>query len=147
MLGLRNLQGCLDPPKLASQLLLCKSLLQLRRRLLQCCRPGGPDNIVKVSPRSTGREGSSLTDICRCNLIASALLCCPLQAFRYQRVVWPMPVASRPVDSADQCPPVERDEQLLPLWLSVSCWNAYSLLLYFIVFYFIYYIALYYSHT
>lgn len=53
VLGLRNLQGCLDPPKLLSQLLLCKSLLQLRRRLLQCCRPGGHDNIVKVSVTST----------------------------------------------------------------------------------------------
>lgn len=88
VLGLRNLQGCLDPPKLLSQLLLCKSLLQLRRRLLQCCRPGGPDNIVK--------------------------------AFRYQRVLWPMPVACRPVAPTDQCPPVEREEKLLPLWLARS---------------------------
>ncbi|XP_075867546.1 GON-4-like protein isoform X4 [Nelusetta ayraudi] len=85
VLGLRNLQGCQDPPRLLSQLLLRKSLLQLRRRLLQCCRPGGPDNMVK--------------------------------AFRYQRVLWPMPVACRPVAPADQRPPVERDEQLLPLWL------------------------------
>lgn len=31
-----------------------------------------------------------------------------------------MPVACRPVAPTDQRPPLERDEQLLPLWLVVS---------------------------
>lgn len=112
VLGLRNLQGCLDPPKLLSQLLLRKSLLQLRRRLLQCCRPGGHDNIVKVGVRSptTSLIGYGYLTVCR-----------RLQAFRYQRVLWPMPVACRHVAPSDQRPPVERDEQLLPLWLLVGC--------------------------
>ncbi|XP_039461477.1 GON-4-like protein isoform X2 [Oreochromis aureus] len=49
VLGLRNMEGSCDPPKLVSQFLLRKSLVQVRRRILQCCRPGFPDNVVKRS--------------------------------------------------------------------------------------------------
>uniref|UniRef100_A0A3B4ZHM6 Si:dkey-27c15.3 n=1 Tax=Stegastes partitus TaxID=144197 RepID=A0A3B4ZHM6_9TELE len=49
VLGLRNMEGACDPPKLVSQFLLRKTLVQVRRRILQCCRPGFPDNIVKVA--------------------------------------------------------------------------------------------------
>ncbi|TKS89253.1 GON-4-like protein GON-4 -like protein [Collichthys lucidus] len=35
--------------KLVSQFLLRKTLVQVRRRILQCCRPGFPDNVVKRS--------------------------------------------------------------------------------------------------
>ncbi|XP_045915181.1 GON-4-like protein isoform X1 [Micropterus dolomieu] len=85
VLGLRNMEGSCDPTKLVSQFLLRKTLVQVRRRILQCCRPGFPDNIVK--------------------------------AFRYQRVLWPMPVACRYVNPAEQRPPVEREERVMPLWL------------------------------
>ncbi|XP_035808717.2 GON-4-like protein isoform X1 [Amphiprion ocellaris] len=85
VLGLRNMEGSCDPPKLVSQFLLRKTLVQVRRRILQCCRPGFPDNIVK--------------------------------AFRYQRLLWSMPVACRHVDPAERRPPVEREESVMPLWL------------------------------
>ncbi|XP_041868579.1 GON-4-like protein isoform X2 [Melanotaenia boesemani] len=85
VLGLRNMEGSCDPPKLVSQFLLRKTLVQVRRRILQCCRPGFPDNIVK--------------------------------AFRYQQVLWPMPVACHHVDPAERRPPVEREESVMPLWL------------------------------
>ncbi|XP_017285076.1 GON-4-like protein isoform X2 [Kryptolebias marmoratus] len=85
VLGLRNMEGACDPPKLVSQFLLRKTVVQVRRRILQCCRPGTPDNIVK--------------------------------AFRYQQVVWSMPVACRHVDPAVRRPPVEREQIVLPLWL------------------------------
>jgi len=49
VLGLRNMEGSCDPPKLVSQFLLRKTLVQVRRRILQCCRPGFPNNIVKVT--------------------------------------------------------------------------------------------------
>ncbi|XP_051246662.1 GON-4-like protein isoform X1 [Dicentrarchus labrax] len=48
VLGLRNMEGSSDPTKLVSQFLLRKTLVQVRRRILQCCRPGFPDNIVKA---------------------------------------------------------------------------------------------------
>ncbi|XP_068423199.1 GON-4-like protein isoform X1 [Clinocottus analis] len=48
VLGLRNMEGSCDPTKLVSQFLLRKTLVQVRRRILQCCRPGSPDNIVKA---------------------------------------------------------------------------------------------------
>ncbi|XP_054878476.1 GON-4-like protein [Poeciliopsis prolifica] len=48
VLGLRNMEGASDPPKLVSQFLLRKTVVQVRRRILQCCRPGSPDNIVKA---------------------------------------------------------------------------------------------------
>ncbi|XP_028281569.1 GON-4-like protein [Parambassis ranga] len=48
VLGLRNMEGSCDPPKLVSQFLLRKTLVQVRRRILQCCRPGSSDNIVKA---------------------------------------------------------------------------------------------------
>uniref|UniRef100_A0A3Q3JCV1 Uncharacterized protein n=1 Tax=Monopterus albus TaxID=43700 RepID=A0A3Q3JCV1_MONAL len=86
VLGLRNMEGSCDPTKLVSQFLLRKTLVQVRRRILQCCRPGFPDNI----------------------------------AFRYQQVVWPMPVACSPVDPAERRPPVEREERVMPLWLVVG---------------------------
>lgn len=85
VLGLRNMEGSCDPPKLVSQFLLRKTLVQVRRRILQCCRPGFPDNIVK--------------------------------AFRYQRLLWSMPVACRHVEPAERRPPVEREESIMPLWL------------------------------
>ncbi|XP_037330678.2 GON-4-like protein isoform X2 [Pungitius pungitius] len=88
VLGLRNMEGSCDPTKLVSQFLLRKTLVQVRRRILQCCRPGSPDNIVK--------------------------------AFRYQRVLWPMLVACRQVDPGKQRPPVEREEEAMPLWLMRS---------------------------
>lgn len=49
VLGLRNMEGSVDPAKLVSQFLLRKTLVQVRRRILQCCRPGFPDNVVKVT--------------------------------------------------------------------------------------------------
>ncbi|KAM4539996.1 GON-4-like protein [Odontesthes bonariensis] len=85
VLGLRNLEGSCDPPKLVSQFLLRKTLVQVRRRILQCCRPGSPNNIVKT--------------------------------FRYQQVLWSMPVACHHVDPAELRPPVEREESVMPLWL------------------------------
>ncbi|KAM9738637.1 uncharacterized protein gon4la isoform 1-T1 [Menidia menidia] len=88
VLGLRNMEGSCDPPKLVSQFLLRKTLVQVRRRILQCCRPGFPNNIVK--------------------------------AFRYQQVLWSMPVACHHVDPAEQRPPVEREERVMPLWLMRS---------------------------
>ncbi|XP_076610154.1 GON-4-like protein [Chaetodon auriga] len=103
VLGLRNMEGSCDPTKLVSQFLLRKTLVQVRRRILQCCRPGFPDNIVK--------------------------------AYRYQRVVWPMLVACRHVDPAEQRPPVEREERVMPLWLvrslpviypTIKCYNSPS---------------------
>ncbi|XP_031695913.1 YY1-associated protein 1-like [Anarrhichthys ocellatus] len=81
------MEGSRDPAKLVSQLLVRKTLVQVRRRILQCCRPGSPDNIVK--------------------------------AFRYQRVLWPMLVSCRQVDPAERRPPVEREEEVMPLWLLV----------------------------
>ncbi|XP_040928747.2 GON-4-like protein [Betta splendens] len=48
VLGLRNMEGSCDPTKMVSQFLLRKTLVQVRRRILQCCRPGSPDNIVKA---------------------------------------------------------------------------------------------------
>ncbi|XP_028458066.1 YY1-associated protein 1-like [Perca flavescens] len=42
------MEGSSDPTKLVSQFLLRKTLVQVRRRILQCCRPGVPDNIVKT---------------------------------------------------------------------------------------------------
>lgn len=44
----------------------------------------------------------------------------PLQAFRYQRVLWPMPVACSCIDLAERRPPVEREERVMPLWLVVG---------------------------
>ncbi|XP_078146407.1 uncharacterized protein LOC144542882 [Centroberyx gerrardi] len=67
------MEGSSDPTKLVSQFLLRKTLVQIRRRILQCCRPGFPDNIVK--------------------------------AYRYQQVLWSMPVACGRVDPADRRPP------------------------------------------
>lgn len=49
VLGLRNMEGSVDPPKMVSQFLVRKTLVQVRRRILQCCRPGFPDNLVKVT--------------------------------------------------------------------------------------------------
>ncbi|XP_030597777.1 GON-4-like protein isoform X1 [Archocentrus centrarchus] len=101
VLGLRNMEGSCDPPKLVSQFLLRKTLVQVRRRILQCCRPGSPDNIVKT--------------------------------FRYQRQVLPMPLTCHPVDPAEQRPPVEREESVMPLWLlrslpviypTIKCYNS-----------------------
>ncbi|XP_077600188.1 GON-4-like protein [Stigmatopora nigra] len=46
-MGLRNVAGSRDPARLLSDVLLAKSLVQVRRRILQCCRPGTPDNVVK----------------------------------------------------------------------------------------------------
>ncbi|XP_034016629.1 GON-4-like protein isoform X2 [Thalassophryne amazonica] len=88
VLGLRNMEGSHDPTKLVSQFLLRKTSVQVRRRILQCCRPSFHDNIVK--------------------------------AYRYQRVLLPMPLACGQVDPADQRPPVERDESIMPLWLARS---------------------------
>ncbi|XP_078101069.1 GON-4-like protein isoform X2 [Sander vitreus] len=85
VLGLRNMEGSSDPTKLVSQFLLRKTLVQVRRRILQCCRPGVPDNIVK--------------------------------AFRYQHVLWPMPLVCRWVDPTEQRPPLEREENAMPPWL------------------------------
>ncbi|XP_053717509.1 GON-4-like protein isoform X1 [Synchiropus splendidus] len=48
VLGLRHMDGSSDPVQFVSQFLLCKSAAQIRRRLLQCCRPGSHDNIVKL---------------------------------------------------------------------------------------------------
>ncbi|KAM9383664.1 GON-4-like protein [Pholidichthys leucotaenia] len=48
VLGLRNMEGSCDPPKLVSQFLLRKTVIQVRRRILQCCRHGYPDNIIKT---------------------------------------------------------------------------------------------------
>ncbi|KAF7646551.1 hypothetical protein LDENG_00185790 [Lucifuga dentata] len=48
VLGLRNMEGSCDPPMLVSQFLLRKTLVQIRRRILQCCRPGFPDNVIKA---------------------------------------------------------------------------------------------------
>ncbi|XP_068188567.1 GON-4-like protein isoform X2 [Antennarius striatus] len=48
VLGLRNMEGAADPTRLVSQFLLRKTLVQVRRRILQCCRPGFPDNVVKA---------------------------------------------------------------------------------------------------
>lgn len=86
VLGLRHLESCLDPVRLVSELVLRKSLLQVRRRILQCCRPGNSDNIVK--------------------------------AFRFQKVLWPMPKACLP--QTEERPPVEREERCLPLWITRS---------------------------
>ncbi|XP_068589286.1 GON-4-like protein [Cebidichthys violaceus] len=94
VLGLRNMEGSCDPTKLVSQFLVRKTLVQVRRRILQCCRPGSPDNIVK--------------------------------AFRYQRVLWPMLVSCRRVDPAEQRPPVEREEEAMPLWLLRSLPAIYT---------------------
>lgn len=88
VLGLRNMEGSCDPTKMVSQFLLRKTLVQVRRRILHCCRPGFPDNIIK--------------------------------AYRYQRVLWPMPVACGCVAPADRRPPVEREERVMPLWLARS---------------------------
>uniref|UniRef100_A0A8C6VRV5 Gon-4 like n=1 Tax=Nothobranchius furzeri TaxID=105023 RepID=A0A8C6VRV5_NOTFU len=79
VLGLRNMEGACDSPKLVSQFLLRKTVVQVRRRILQCCRPGTPDNIVKV---------------------LQTLPC-------------------RHVDPVTRRPPVEREEDILPLWLVV----------------------------
>ncbi|XP_055081139.1 GON-4-like protein isoform X2 [Periophthalmus magnuspinnatus] len=86
VLGLRTLEGTLDPVRLVSEFLVRKNLCQVRRRILQCCRPGNSDNIVK--------------------------------AFRFQRVVWPMPKACSP--QTELRPPIERDERCLPLWIARS---------------------------
>ncbi|XP_030002728.1 GON-4-like protein [Sphaeramia orbicularis] len=94
VLGLRNMEGSGDPTKLVSQFLLRKTLVQVRRRILQCCRPGNPDNIVK--------------------------------AFRYQRVLWPMPVVCSSINPAEQRPPVEREERVMPMWLVRSLPVIYS---------------------
>ncbi|XP_061521386.1 GON-4-like protein isoform X1 [Phycodurus eques] len=48
VVGLQNLEGARDPARLLCDLLLAKSVDQVRRRILQCCRPGTPDNIVKA---------------------------------------------------------------------------------------------------
>ncbi|CAJ1084278.1 GON-4-like protein isoform X1 [Xyrichtys novacula] len=48
VLGLRNMEGSSDPTKLVSQFLLRKTLVQVRRRIMQCCRPGCPDNVIKA---------------------------------------------------------------------------------------------------
>ncbi|XP_061123411.1 GON-4-like protein isoform X1 [Syngnathus typhle] len=48
IMGLRNLEGSRDPTRLLCDLLLGKSVVQVRRRIQQCCRPGVPDNIVKT---------------------------------------------------------------------------------------------------
>lgn len=48
VLGLKHLESCPDPVRLVSELILRKSLAQVRRRILQCCRPGSSDNIVKA---------------------------------------------------------------------------------------------------
>ncbi|XP_077363753.1 GON-4-like protein [Festucalex cinctus] len=48
VLGLQNFSGSSDPARLLCDLLLAKSVAQVRRRILQCCRPGTPPNIVKA---------------------------------------------------------------------------------------------------
>lgn len=60
VLGLRNMEGSCDPAKLVSQFLLRKSLVQVRRRILQCCRPGSPENIVKVTDRGVCVTGGQV---------------------------------------------------------------------------------------
>nr|XP_057903381.1 GON-4-like protein isoform X1 [Doryrhamphus excisus]XP_057903382.1 GON-4-like protein isoform X1 [Doryrhamphus excisus]XP_057903383.1 GON-4-like protein isoform X1 [Doryrhamphus excisus]XP_057903384.1 GON-4-like protein isoform X1 [Doryrhamphus excisus] len=85
VMGLRNMKGSCDPTKLVSEFLLGKSHLQVRRRILQCCRPGTPDNMVK--------------------------------AYRYQQVLWSMPLACSQVAASEQRPPVERPLSIMPLWL------------------------------
>lgn len=99
----------MDPTKLVSQFLVRKTPVQVRRRILQCCRPGFPDNVVKV----TGEQRVPV------GLFWSVPDPACLQAYRYQRVLWPMAVACRHVHSAQQRPPVEREERVLPLWLAV----------------------------
>lgn len=116
VLGLRNMEGSVDPPKMVSQFLVRKTLVQVRRRILQCCRPGFPDNLVKVTTSvcwaGSGSwfwfwswAGSDLSG---------------LQAYRYQGLLEAMPLACRHVHPAQQRPPVEREEHLLPLWLAVG---------------------------
>lgn len=109
VLGLRNMEGSVDPTKLVSQFLVRKTLVQVRRRILQCCRPGFPDNIVKVTREQRAPVGPFRA--------VSDPFCA--QAYRYQRVLWPMAVACRHVHPAEQRPPVEREERTLPLWLAV----------------------------
>lgn len=99
----------MDPTKLVSQFLVRKTLVQVRRRILQCCRPGFPDNIVKVTREQRGPAGPFRA--------VSDPSC--VQAYRYQRVLWPMAVACRHLHPAEQRPPVEREERALPLWLAV----------------------------
>ncbi|XP_077403953.1 GON-4-like protein isoform X2 [Vanacampus margaritifer] len=41
VLGLQNLEGSRDPARLLCDLLLAKSVVQVRRRILQCCRHSG----------------------------------------------------------------------------------------------------------
>ncbi|XP_051925873.1 GON-4-like protein isoform X2 [Hippocampus zosterae] len=48
VMGLRNLEGSRDPTRLLCQLLLSKSVVQVKRRILECCRSGTPDNVVKA---------------------------------------------------------------------------------------------------
>ncbi|XP_061905303.1 GON-4-like protein isoform X2 [Entelurus aequoreus] len=88
VLGLRNMEGSCDPTRLVSDHLLGKGVAQVRRRILQCCRPGTPNNMVK--------------------------------AFRYQRVLRVMPPTCRHGDTSEQRPPVERDLNIMPLWLQRS---------------------------
>ncbi|XP_061752551.1 GON-4-like protein [Nerophis ophidion] len=88
VLGLRNMEGSCDPTRLVSDYLLGKGVAQVRRRILQCCRPGTPNNMVK--------------------------------AFRYQRVLRVMPPTCRHGDASEPRPPVERDLNIMPLWLQRS---------------------------
>nr|XP_061787204.1 GON-4-like protein isoform X2 [Nerophis lumbriciformis] len=88
VLGLRNMEGSCDPTRLVSDYLLGKGVAQVRRRILQCCRPGTPNNMVK--------------------------------AFRYQRVLRVMPPTCHHGDASEQRPPVERDLNIMPLWLQRS---------------------------
>uniref|UniRef100_A0AAQ5ZAT9 Uncharacterized protein n=1 Tax=Amphiprion ocellaris TaxID=80972 RepID=A0AAQ5ZAT9_AMPOC len=90
VLGLRNMEGSCDPPKLVSQF-----LYQTRFSLF------------------LWRDESEIT-----YSLIDAALC--LQAFRYQRLLWSMPVACRHVDPAERRPPVEREESVMPLWLVVG---------------------------
>lgn len=115
VLGLRNMEGSVDPTKLVSQFLVRKTLVQVRRRILQCCRPGFPDNVVKVTRDQQAPAGL----FCSGSGSGSGSDPSGLQAYRYQRLLWPMSVACRHVHPAEQRPPVEREERVLPLWLAV----------------------------
>ncbi|CAL9691057.1 unnamed protein product [Knipowitschia caucasica] len=48
VLGLRSFRGTSDPVKLVSDFVLRKTVPQVRRRILECCRPGNRDNVVKA---------------------------------------------------------------------------------------------------
>ncbi|KAK7933475.1 hypothetical protein WMY93_004371 [Mugilogobius chulae] len=128
VLGLRSLALSSDPVRLVSEFVLRKSVVQVRRRILQCCRPGtrdnvvkDQDNVVKVTPPPTHtythRTRDNVVKVTPPPTHTHRTQDNVVKAFRFQKRVWPMPKACAP------------QTECRPLWRETSAASPVDLIL------------------